>query len=122
MRMLVLDYLVRQNKAVSLTDLEHDFTQSDRITLYRTLKTFEEKGMVHGIDDGTGATKYALCEPDCAGGRHHDLHVHFYCQVCKETFCLPKHRLPEVSLPNRFQADEVSLLVKGVCDICNTIA
>jgi Fur family transcriptional regulator, ferric uptake regulator len=118
MRLLVLDYLLKQAAAVSLNDLETYFHRADRITLYRTLKTFEEKGLVHKIDDGTGAVKYARCQEDCLTQEHHDLHVHFNCKVCGETFCLPTSRIPEIPLPDAFRAEEVSLLMKGVCAGC----
>ncbi|MNL18919.1 Peroxide operon regulator [compost metagenome] len=118
MRLLVLDFLTKQTAAISLNDLEKGMAPSDRITLYRTLKTFEEKGLVHSIEDGTGATKYALCEQDCDGENHHDLHVHFYCNTCKETFCLPNTRIPEMSLPKGFKQQEMNLIVKGVCQHC----
>ncbi|HWZ05000.1 MAG TPA: hypothetical protein VNX40_15390, partial [Mucilaginibacter sp.] len=61
MRLLVLDFLLNQNAAISLSDIEKGLTPADRITIYRTLKTFEEKGLVHAIDDGTCSPKYALC-------------------------------------------------------------
>jgi len=118
MRLLVLDYLLQQTAAVSLNNLETFFLRSDRVTLYRTLKTFEEKGLVHRIEDGSGSVKYALCPEDCSTQEHHDLHVHFYCTQCRETFCLPKSHIPEISLPDRFQTQEISLIVKGVCATC----
>ncbi len=62
MRELVLDILTVQTAAISLSDLEQNFHKSDKVTLYRTLKTFEEKKLIHSIDDGTGAVKYALCK------------------------------------------------------------
>lgn len=119
MRLLVLEYLLQQTVAVSLQDLERDFEHADRITLYRTLKTFEEKGLVHNIKDGKGTTKYALCTEACSSGEHHDLHLHFNCTRCGETFCLPKTKVPEVTLPNRFQLEELNLTTKGICDKCN---
>ncbi len=119
MRLLVLEFLTKQNAAISLNDLERGMAPSDRITLYRTLKTFEEKGLVHSIEDGTGATKYALCEEDCNGENHHDLHVHFYCNTCKETFCLPNTQIPDISLPINFFRQEMNLIIKGICDQCN---
>ena len=118
MRLLVLETLQKQLAAVSLQDLEIAFEKADRITLFRTLKTFEEKGLVHRIEDGSGSTKYALCADACSEEHHHDLHVHFYCTNCKETFCLPKSKVPDVPLPERFQAEEASLLVKGLCSRC----
>lgn len=119
MRLLVLDFLIKQTAAISLNDLEKGMAPSDRITLYRTLKTFEEKGLVHSIEDGTGATKFALCEQDCDGESHHDLHVHFYCNTCKETFCLPDTRIPELTLPNGFKQQEMNLIIKGICELCS---
>jgi Fur family ferric uptake transcriptional regulator len=119
MRLLVLDFLMKQNAAISLNDLEKGMGPSDRITLYRTLKTFEEKGLVHSIEDGSGATKYAICEEDCDGESHHDLHVHFFCNTCRETFCLPHTQIPEVALPDRFVRQEMNLIIKGICDQCN---
>ncbi|MBB6609703.1 transcriptional repressor [Pontibacter sp. Tf4] len=118
MRLLVLDFLKSQRAAVSLNDLETAFHRSDRITLYRTLKTFEEKGLVHPIADGTGSVKFALCAGDCQTENHQDLHVHFHCSKCAETYCLPTTRIPEVSIPTDFAAEEVSLIVKGICGSC----
>lgn len=117
MRLLVLETMQRQKSAMSLQDLETTFDKADRITLYRTLKTFEEKGIIHSIEVGTGATKYALCEEGCECAPE-DLHVHFFCNACKGTFCLPKSRIPEVSLPERFKPEEARLLIKGVCGSC----
>ncbi len=113
MRMLVLDYLLGQEAAISLSDLEKHFNHSDRITLYRTLKTFEEKLLVHSINDGTGSFKYAMCQDDCAGETHADLHLHFYCTSCQETFCLPKTQIPQISLPEHFQLEELNLLPRA---------
>ena len=119
MRILVLEYLQKQISAISLLDLEKAFTHSDRTTLYRTLKTFEEKGLVHEIKDGTETTKYALCAEACRTGSHYDLHLHFYCYSCKQTFCLPKYQVPDVSLPKSFQLKELNLIAKGICGSCS---
>jgi Fur family ferric uptake transcriptional regulator len=119
MRNLVLEHLMNQDAAISLADLEKALAPVDRITVYRTLKTFEEHCLVHSIDDGTGASKYALCKEDCDEFPHHDLHVHFHCSICKETFCLPKTLIPFVSLPRGFKAEEMSLVMKGVCERCS---
>jgi Fur family ferric uptake transcriptional regulator len=117
MRLLVLETLQKQKAAVSLQDLEDTFEKADRITLYRTLKTFQEKGLIHSIEDGTGATKYALCQEGCECAPE-DMHVHFFCNSCEDTFCLPKFKIPEVSLPNGFVPMETNLLVKGICSNC----
>lgn len=119
MRNLVLGHLLQQRSAISLSELEKALSPVDRITVYRTLKTFEEHCLVHSIDDGTGASKYALCKEDCDDSPHHDLHVHFYCNTCNETFCLPKTLIPAITLPTGFKPEEMSLVMKGVCQQCN---
>jgi len=119
MRILVLDVLLRKQSAVSLTDVEKALYPADRTTIYRTLKTFEQNGLTHIIDDGTGTPKYALCLDDCAENEHHDAHVHFYCTACKETFCLPTLKIPQISLPADFTLAEMNLTVKGICDKCS---
>jgi Fur family ferric uptake transcriptional regulator len=118
MRILVLNSLLQQHSAISLSDIEKTLEPADRITIYRTLKTFSEKGLIHVIDDGTGSPKYALCMEDCDAGQHHDTHVHFYCINCKETFCLPDSKIPMVQLPADFTSTEMNLVVKGVCRKC----
>lgn len=122
MRILVLKHLAEQQHTVSLNDIEAGMGHTDRITLYRTLKTFQEKGLVHQVDDGTGSAKYGLCFDDCETTCHHDLHVHFYCEVCKETYCLPKTHVPELGLPAKFQLQEINLIAKGTCEKCNRVA
>ena len=118
MRLLVLDYLLQQKSTLSLTDIEKGLAPADRITIYRSLKSFEEHGLVHLIDDGTGAPKYALCVDDCDTVGHHDLHVHFHCTNCQETFCLPDITFPTVKLPDKFKSEESNLIIKGTCNKC----
>ncbi|MDX1328766.1 MAG: transcriptional repressor [Arenibacter sp.] len=119
MRILVHQFMSGQTSAVSLSAVEDNFEKSDRTTLYRTLKTFEEKCMVHQIDDGTGIPKYALCNHDRDEGKHADLHLHFHCTECNQTICLTEHRIPTIHLPDGFVPEDINMLVKGICDNCN---
>ena len=118
MRELVLDILTVQSAAISLSDLEQNFHKSDKVTLYRTLKTFEEKKLIHSIDDGTGAVKYALCKETCQC-HPEELHVHFYCLKCQHTFCLTDIPIPSINLPVNFSIENINMVVKGVCSNCN---
>lgn len=119
MRLLVLQFLLNKNVATSLTDVENYFAKSDRTTLYRTLKTFVEKGISHKIDDGTGIAKYALCEANCHCEIDTDLHLHFHCTNCNETVCITEYKIPPIHLPKDYVAENVNLVVKGICDKCN---
>lgn len=117
MRQLVLQVMSEQQAAISLPVLELLFERADKVTLYRTLKTFEENKLIHRIDDGTGTTKYALCRDTC-DCEPDDLHVHFLCVKCEQTFCLNEISVPSINLPARFSLESVNMVVKGVCANC----
>lgn len=117
MRILVMRFLIEQTTAVSLTDIEEGFAQSDRVTLYRTLKTFEKKGIVHAIADKT-ITRYALCPDDCEPDTHVDAHLHFYCTLCDKLNCLPAVTIPSFNLPANYSVSELNLTARGICDAC----
>ena len=118
MRMIVLKHMVESGVAVSLGDLEKKIERADKATLYRTLKTFEEKKLIHSIDDGSGSVKYGLCEEDCEC-HPQDQHIHFHCIKCNETYCLTQSKLPQTQIPLGFKASSASLIYKGVCPNCN---
>lgn len=118
-RLLVYRALTESQTAISLTDLENILETADRTTLYRTIKTFEEQGVVHPIEDGTGVTKYALCTAYCNAEEHKDLHLHFHCSVCEQTTCLTDYSIPQISLPKGYIAQEVNFTITGVCHMCN---
>lgn len=118
MRELVLKVLTEQNVAISLTDLEQKFDNADKTTLYRTLKTFEENKLIHSIDDGTGSVKYALCKETCQC-HPEDLHVHFLCTKCHQTYCLNDISIPSIALPVNFKLETINLVVKGICSNCD---
>ncbi|SDS99728.1 MULTISPECIES: Fur family transcriptional regulator [Maribacter] len=119
MRLLIYKLLFENKTAVTLSNIESAFEKADRTTLYRTIKTFEENNIVHQIDDGTGITKYALCEDGCKCDLKNDLHLHFHCNNCNETICLTEHKIPQIKVPKGFVSENVNLVVKGICDKCS---
>uniref|UniRef100_UPI004047A279 Fur family transcriptional regulator n=1 Tax=Flavobacteriaceae TaxID=49546 RepID=UPI004047A279 len=119
MRLMTYKRLVELEVAISLGNLEKDFKVSERSTLFRTIKTFEEKGIVHQIEDGTGVVKYALCEENCECEVGNDLHLHFHCNNCNETVCLTEHKIPHISLPDGYITEDINLVVKGICEKCS---
>ncbi|MEX0823513.1 MAG: transcriptional repressor [Balneolaceae bacterium] len=119
-RIRVLDVLEQQGKAVSLSDMEDFLGKSDRTTLYRTLKTFRDHGLVHEIHDNSGNTKFALCRDDCTCSYPDDMHVHFYCSVCDKTYCFNDLSIPEVALPDSFTPDTANFVINGLCPDCTS--
>ncbi len=117
MRILVYDVLHRQKKAVSLVEIENQMKHVDRSTVFRTLKTFQDHLLIHSVDDGSGAVKYALCDDDCTCTID-DQHIHFLCTVCGQTYCLKDLPIPHLDLPEGFTFESANFVVKGVCAEC----
>lgn len=120
MRMLIYKFMAEKKMAVTLTDIENAFEKSDRTTLYRTIKTFSENSIVHQIEDGNGVAKFALCEDGCNCDVESDLHLHFHCNSCNQTQCLTERKIPNIKLPPGYKATDVNLVIKGICNNCNT--
>ncbi len=117
MRQLVLKVFTEEKTAIGLPELEEKIERADKATLYRTLKTFEQHKLIHKIDDGSGTTKYALCEDTCTCSPH-DLHVHFHCKKCDKTYCLNDIPVPLINLPVGFSLESVNMVVEGICANC----
>lgn len=117
-RIVVLRYLLGKKEAQSLKDIETCLYQTDRSSIFRTLKTFEDHKVIHSIEDGSGMIKYAVCIEGCNCDPK-DLHYHFYCTSCGMTFCLIDHPIPEVKLPNNFKMEQANMVIKGLCDHCH---
>jgi Fur family ferric uptake transcriptional regulator len=114
----VLSVFFNSEAALSNQDIEAKLDSIDRTTLYRTLKAFEEKGIIHKAIDGTSTPKFALCSHTCTEHIHHDQHVHFHCNYCNNTFCVDEAIIPQVPLPAGFVEEETEMIVKGKCQNC----
>jgi Fur family ferric uptake transcriptional regulator len=113
----VLSIFLAEEKALSKNDIEEHFEDIDRITLYRTIKAFEEKGIIHEAVDGTATSRYALCE-GCTTHSHVHEHAHFHCNECGNTYCLEKVSPPDISKLKDVLVQDVELVLKGTCADC----
>lgn len=118
MRTLVLEQFVANKAAKSLIELENAMPRADRTTIYRTLKTFLQKGILHEINDGNNARRYALCSEHCVALNHVDTHPHFHCIKCGETVCLETISIELPKLPKGYQPDSFEITAKGICPTC----
>ena len=118
-RQKILELFLSADGALSHADIEKNTGESfARVTVYRTLQTFVEKGIVHLIPTTDNSIKYALCKNDCAPGHHHDDHIHFICGECEKTICLDDVTIPVVKLPVGFTSKRYEMVVTGVCGEC----
>lgn len=118
-RKKILDLFINSEGALSHADIEKETEGAfDRVTVYRTLQTFVEKGIIHHIPTTDNSILYALCREECEAGHHHDNHVHFVCDDCNKTVCLDEVTVPRVKLPKGFVPKQTEVVVKGICDDC----
>lgn len=118
-RQEILHLFMEKDYALSQSDIEREISNPlDRVTVYRTLKTFLDKGLIHKVLDDEGSLKYALCKGDCSVAVHHHNHVHFKCIHCGQTNCL-QVEIPPVKLPKGYKSKEQNLLIQGICSSCS---
>lgn len=118
-RRRILEVFIESGIALSHHDIEEKTSERlDRVTVYRTLQTFLEKGIMHTIPTTDNSVLYALCKDTCGAGHHHDDHVHFICEVCGTTSCLDGLTIPFISLPEGYEVSQVNMIVNGRCKQC----
>ena len=118
-RKKILNLFLNVQGALAHGDIERKAGEKfDRVTVYRTLQTFVEKGIIHTIPTTDNSVRYALCKDNCAGGHHHDDHVHFICLQCGTTLCLEEVVVPEIKMRRGFSINEIEVVVKGICLDC----
>lgn len=115
----ILHLFLEQSGALAHGDIEKRAGEKfDRVTVYRTLQTFVEKGIIHTIPTADNSVRYALCKDNCEAGHHHDQHIHFVCSQCGQTFCLDDVVTPEIKLPRGYSTDHIEVVVNGICREC----
>jgi Fur family ferric uptake transcriptional regulator len=121
-REAVLALFLQKPIALAHGDLESALPAYDRVTLYRTLNTFLEHGLLHKVVDDGALVKYAISHTaKGAEIAHHHAHhhVHFKCSLCQTTQCLEQVTLPSVVLPEGYTVQEENLLLVGICPRCS---
>jgi Fur family transcriptional regulator, ferric uptake regulator len=116
-RIDILKVFQESGEALSQSSVEDKLQKLDRITLYRTLKTFEQAGIIHQALDGTGTAKFALCYETCDKKEHRHEHAHFHCSQCNKTLCIDV-KIPEFAFPAQYKIESSHLIVRGLCKNC----
>ncbi len=118
-RVAVLDVLINAERPLAVIHIFKNISlhqKINKVTVYRILSSFMEKGIVRGIPTGEGINYYEMA---C---RHNPVHAHFYCKSCKKMFCLDPITFSRVGLfsnLNGFKIDALSVNMTGICKSCN---
>lgn len=118
-RVAVLGVFKKHKNAIDIAQIEKSLKEFDRITLYRTIKTFIESGLIHEIVMPGDIKKLALCNDDCGNENHehHHQHLHFKCDKCDEVYCLELASFPKIAYP-KFKINSLEIQGSGVCEGC----
>ncbi|MFM7357708.1 MAG: Fur family transcriptional regulator [Sediminibacterium sp.] len=120
-RKKILQLFMDSDGALAHMDIESGIgDEFDRVTIYRTLQTFVERGILHTIPSTDNSIRYALCQEACGGGTHQHNHIHFFCDVCETTYCLDHLPVPAVRLPKGFSTNRTDVLAGGICSKCTS--
>jgi len=117
----VLDIFIGEEHALTVQQIEEALGEHDRITLYRTLRTFIDQSLIHEIVMPGNIKKYALCQ-DCQVNHnhgkhvHHHEHIHFHCKSCDEVFCVDTD-IPKIQL-GKFEIASLEIQAHGFCSSC----
>lgn len=103
------------HKPLSTKEIEEQMgAGTDRVTVYRTLKLFVDKGLLHRIDVSDSLTAYRL-----ASASDGPEHVHFHCVECNQVYCMTQLPIAQLELPEGFAPLRNRLVVDGKCNRCN---
>ena len=118
-RIVVAKTLAALQRPMSLSELEYKILSIDKSGVFRALTLFREHHLVHVIEDGGDGVRYELCHSHDGHAEDDDQHVHFYCERCHRTFCLPDTPIPAVDLPAGYRLSSINYMAKGLCPECN---
>lgn len=117
-RIVVVQALASHDGSFNLAELEEKIGTIDKSGIFRTLMLFKDNHLVHVLEGVGEGVRYELCT---SHDHEHDddTHVHFYCERCGKTFCLPALAIPPVDLPEGYDMHTVNYMIKGICPACS---
>jgi Fur family ferric uptake transcriptional regulator len=94
----------------------------DRVTLYRTLNTFVERGLAHRVDPGDRIYRFSLTAASAPEGATHS-HPHLVCDECGTVECLEDAEVlvrPKRAAGRRssFRLTQKDAVLHGTCGEC----
>ncbi|MEM6397586.1 MAG: transcriptional repressor [Bacteroidota bacterium] len=112
----LLDIFIKSRYGLSFSDIKSKVTQTqDKVTIYRGLDVFLEKGLIHKVPSNDRVAKYALHSLEEV---HNRAHVHFICTECDNTFCLNEIEIPEIKDMPGYKIQKSKLTLEGNCPDC----
>lgn len=119
-RVGVLEVLGKAGRPMSVPQLLGKLRGVDSVTVYRTLNTFVEKGIVHRVRSEDRSWLYALGPAQKA---HEHKHPHFVCERCGKVECLEGSIIPDdfierLGVQKQYLVTYPEVVLHGTCPNC----
>ncbi|NQX82553.1 MAG: transcriptional repressor [Flavobacteriaceae bacterium] len=112
----VLKIFNSHKNAIPLSVIEQELSSYNRVTLYRTIKSFIEKNIIHEIVISGEESKYALSKEN--KDTPYQQHIHFKCRSCNILFCSELDKAITISL-EKHKIERLDIQAFGICNKCN---
>ncbi|MCG8328646.1 MAG: transcriptional repressor [Chitinophagales bacterium] len=118
-RVELLEVFIESKYGLSFKDIKDKvISTKDKVTIYRALDAFLEKGLIHKVPATSNISKYALCPEECSEETHKHDHAHFICNQCGNTFCMDEVELPVFKNIKGYEIKKSKLTLEGDCPDC----
>jgi Fur family transcriptional regulator, ferric uptake regulator len=116
-RVAILQVLMQATRPLRQDQIAEQLTLRalNKATVYRTLESLMEAGLVHRAFTYQRAWHFELAD-HCT---EHQCHPHFTCTNCGITHCLMDVRLPMAKVPQKgFVVNRQQVRLEGLCPAC----
>ncbi len=112
-RLMILDFLIGTQRHPTADEIFRTLNQSfphlSRATVYNTLNSFVDKGVIHALELRDNETRYDAAIHE---------HGHFRCKLCEKIYNFDiNDDLLKLELPG-FLIEDHSVTLRGVCPAC----
>ncbi len=116
-RLNLLNKMQEYKTAMPYSAIQESLKSLDRVTLYRTLESLKEKGIIHKAYQERNEVYYAICGHQCHENQHNHDHIHFKCERCNSVTCQKTNMELNISLPDH-KINKISIHLEGICNLC----
>jgi len=120
-RIAVLNMFNLQKEALPTSYIYKYFSgKLDRISVYRALKLFIQKGILLKIPGTEGEIRYLLIQNNNANYATGKTQVaYFVCTCCDQMKVLDEPVFQQFKLPDNLKANQCYFLIEGICKSCD---
>lgn len=116
----ILRVFISSRSPISMSELKDRMGRNcDRVTLYRNLKNFTRKGILHEVYLDKQESRFVMPENIVDPDKDYAEHLHFKCTKCDMVKCLTDQEIMNIKLPEGYTMQETNFVVFGLCDKCS---